>query len=481
MSVAALLVALAAIASAIQINPNYGEKYEIQNVCGKWRQGADNKIGQCSPTSTGGGGLHFETDITDSGVHLGPNIAGSNDILEFGNADRSGNYNTFKSTTTYWTDPPCFTRKKYCTAYDEAASTCPTAKRKDCPSWQVTGKKKDCPGSVPGPGSAPYCFGTNCPATSCMDEEYYPGCGAYPSGTTINFPNSAGEDAEFPGGIKEQTIVMKGTVTNFFKKNAQVAAETCEVMCPCKAVSDRCAWDIGTVGAYYSCSKLEYEAYNECMNVRDPSGDNLPAFRDPKADAWNTPYSTVNDHKTGVYKNAKPVRFEISNIEVTPHTDDQVTYLDANCPCKTWVKGGTQDIVKCADDGGASTCKYLEAQGMFHQTGDVLTNCPTTYAVQAGLKPRCKFAQVYRHDNAFMYIGQRHSNYAAMMRATVRAEDIFTLANVNPDCIASERTDVSQLENVGYEAMEDSPASVTATASTMLMAALAIAAMFNGR
>jgi len=480
---AALFGALLAAVTAIQINPRYKLNYEVTDVCGKWRQGLDNKIGQCRSIQTGGGGLHFENDITD-GTRMGPKIVGTNDVLEFGNTAEfgtEGKYNTFKSTTTYWDDAPCFTRKKTCTNYNSATSSCAAGDMKDCPSWQVTGKKKNCPSGVPGPGDKPYCFGSSCPVAQCMDEEFYPGCGAYPAGSSIAYKDSSGASKTYTGGTKQMTIEMRGTTYNMFKAGNKVAEETCEVICPCTEVSGLCYWKLGEVLAsglnkQYSCSEEEFKAYQHCMDKR--SGQNLPAFRDPYSTAFNTDYTNRADETSPDYygRQAFPVRFEIKKIEITPHTTEQVDYLNLKCNCKSWVKGGMHDIIKCSE----ASCDFLKANGMFHQTSDVIANCPQSVAVGAGFKPRCKFAQVYRHDGTFLYIGTRHNNYAATMRAPPRAEDVFTLVNVNPGCIKSERADIVQKVSIGYEAMEDSPAPVTATASAMFTGALAIMALaFN--
>merc|ERR1711871_867338 len=367
MRILALLAALPIVA-AIQINPEYWYNYEIPGVCGRWKLGADDKHPPCRPIRSGGGGFHYET-LSNANEILGPNVLAANEEITFG-VDSVGMHNTFKTTTAYFDDPPCFTRKKYCANWNATTATCPVGSIRDCPPFQNR------PGQCRNPpadgfslsagrrrgvqqGTAPYCVGLNCPRTACMDEEFYPGCAAFKAG----LQSQSWDGKNFPGGTKQMTIQLEGTMTNLFGSRGasaqdpfvwqrSIADQTCDVLCPCKAptaAGQSCFWSLSSdANKTYTCNAHQYSLWKRCQGCRqlhtgvweckDSAGVVNPTlqnedpkkaygstvndqtklecindkketvacttykvpFRDPKSELFNTPYTTTGDGKTPV-------------------------------------------------------------------------------------------------------------------------------------------------------------------------------------
>jgi len=276
---AALMLATVA---ALQIHPKTIYAYPIEGVCGEWSLGIPPGHPDCRDVATGSGGLSAD-DFINSAITIGPEIRGIKDKFLF-------NGSTFKSTTEFWTDPPCFAGKPYCYNWDPIKQVCmdatiPPKDRPDCewykppttPSkvnadkpWRDVWKNpekiadpasrdsfcvcplyqnhvlnpKDC--ELAGkkvPGRATCAFDSSC---GCKSEEFYPGCGALKD-----------------YGTQVEILTVSGEMTNMFSdKGAQdISAATCDILCPggkvdCPELSE------GTPACV--CSTRAFEAYEMC-------------------------------------------------------------------------------------------------------------------------------------------------------------------------------------------------------------------------
>merc|ERR1711934_247015 len=435
---------LAATAAAIQINPKWNLKYEVPGLCGKWKLGIDNVHPSCKPVALSSGTFATNDDLNDPQEHLGPKVVAAKEFVEFGKDASTGKQNTFTMTSDYWTDPPCFTRKKYCMNWNETAESCAPANIRDCPPFQNrVGFEKDCGctgkdctaiggtvNGLPGKGTNPYCIGLNCPKAACMDEEYYPGCGSYAKSQTWLSTHCTGGTCTFDKPVLQMSIKLKGTVTNMFSpSNKKLSDQTCELVCPCKMVAQGCTWG-PTPGKRWNCGEQDFAAYQTCRGCTTTDKGKTwtcpatGAFQDALSKVWKVPYTSEQKDPNA---RSTPVRFNVDKIEVTPQTADQVTYLNAHCSYKTWAAKTMQDISGCT----YSNCRYLASQGLFAKDGDVIPNC------DAG--KRCLFAQVYRYLDNLLYISKVKTSYSAMMRAGIKASNAYTLISVaeSVGCIAS--------------------------------------------
>jgi len=460
------LACLLGVGHGIQIAPDSMKSYPVEGVCGTWKLGIAANLPSCRSVATGGGALHYESLINND-LHLGPNVQALSDTFEFDVVQNLmapvKQYPSFRHTSTYWSDPPCFTRKKFCARWDAAKETCPAEYRKDCPAYQnrpgCGGPKAGFSGGKKNSGGA-YCVGIECELGGCPDEEFYPGCGALP------VSKQAGKAG---GGERQMVIEMVGTYENIFDKHADALAyQTCEVMCPCKKVAavGSCLWMANPYIPGLSCTESDYRAYVSCLGcvskndtsspmtaTRGPCDLNNPtplakenpnvAFSDPMSEFFATPY-TSGATGPSYHKRSTPIRFHVVNTLVTPTSDEQTAYLNANCnACPDWKKNVRQDMESCEANpqirGGVNgTCKYLAATGLFGvkekdwgiNSGLLDLNCGKE---KTG---RCLYAQVYRHQEIFMYVSKVQSTYAQMLRSPIYGDGIYKLINTAPGCDA---------------------------------------------
>jgi len=538
--VSAAAALMMACAAAININPVWDNLYEVPGLCGKWKMGIDNKVPSCKPVATTSGRM-MNDDLYDPKVNLGPNVHAVKEFWEFGTAATGSAttlYNTFKLTSQYWTDPPCLTRKRWCTNWNETSRTCAVSDVKQCPPYQNrVGFEKDCGctsssagwdcsakgGSkgagygLPAQGSGPFCIRTAekaCPVEACMDEEFYPGCGSYDEAQT--WSDARHGPGTFAKPSQELNLELSGTISNMFAADSpKLSDQTCDILCPCLEMmpnprkfdpaNKTCTWGMAP-GKRFTCDQYDFTAWKRCQgcistgptwdrsgagpwkcvdsagnrdtaletmgypqNLDAGNGGNpnfMPAFKDRGSDMFDHVYTGMTKvaFKWNNLK-ALPVRFNVGKIMVTANSAAQVNYMNAQCPCKTWVAKASQDVAKCTVDN----CHFLSAKGLFSKSPEAVANCPAN--------THCLFAQVYRKGGNWLYVGPMTNTFSGMMRTTVTGRDVYNLISVRPACKDSEWATKPHYPDENNGALyEESSASRISGGSAITMAVALLAA-----
>jgi len=469
-------------ALAIQIDPTTKDMYPIPGVCGTWMLGIQQNHPPCRAVNTGGGGLHYEK-LVGTQMSIGPKINAAKDEFSFGDG-------TFTTTTTYWADAPCFTRKKTCTQWDHVATIsdsgggCPKQYQRNCPSYQNRFMNpKLCGGqsNVPGYGTDPFCFGHACKPSVCPDEEFYPGCGALHTGQNMDAkgeivkctapPCDFWEPGDGTGtskfeGMQQMIISMSGTWMNMFDVDADpLAIQSCELICPCKRVNnDWCIWSVqpdfvpsgDQPNRKFTCSQSDFNAYKQCLGCCKcdaPSGL-CSATGDQ---AWKCPSNAPRVPCTGD-ATTTPLERTSSNVayadpmasiwEVPYHSkyDPQYSkpvrfivgaiHVTPTSKAQTEYLTNTCPCVKWTmgvsmdiSECNPSDCAYLSAQSLFAGNKTVIPNCPSG--------KRCLFAQMYPHQTNFLYIGKVQPTYSQMMRSPIYGDGVYSLTSTKPGCVGA--------------------------------------------